>query len=230
MLGVSQPPAPAAALALGGTWLAFMVGVFLGGDIEDVATFGVAAACGAALVALGFAAAWRRRALSQRSAAERVFLIVLAIGVGAALGLANLAANWMIASSDPAIRAALTERFAALPALNAVLASPLVEEISIRLFLMSVIAWGIFRFTGREGLAFVVALLASAVFFSILHLGRPLPIDPGLANFYRIALFAKYTAAGVALGWVFWRWGLPYAILCHIAANAVHFALQSRVF
>jgi hypothetical protein len=36
----------------------------------------------------------------------------------------------------------------------------------------------------------------------------------------------KYTLAGLPLGWIFWRWGLPYAILCHIAANAAHLDLQ----
>jgi hypothetical protein len=29
---------------------------------------------------------------------------------------------------------------------------------------------------------------------------------------------------------MFWRSGLPYAILCHVAANAVHLALHGYVF
>ena len=54
--------------------------------------------------------------------------------------------------------------------------------------------------------------------------------DPMLADYYRAALMTKYTLLGVPLGWVFWRWGLPYTILCHSAANATHMALQWGVF
>jgi hypothetical protein len=31
------------------------------------------------------------------------------------------------------------------------------------------------------------------------------------------------------LGWVSWRWGPPYAILCHSAANGAHMELPSRI-
>ncbi len=68
------------------------------------------------------------------------------------------------------------------------------------------------------------------MFFAALHLGQPFPDAPALANDYRAALLAKYTLAGLPLGWIFWRWGLPYSILCHAAANAAHLALQDRVF
>lgn len=32
------------------------------------------------------------------------------------------------------------------------------------------------------------------------------------------------------MGWIFWRWGLPYAIFCHCAANAAHMLLQPMFF
>jgi hypothetical protein len=59
---------------------------------------------------------------------------------------------------------------------------------------------------------------------------RPMPADSLLANYYRAALLAKYTLAGLPLGWIFWRWGLPYSILCHVAANAAHLVLQHGIF
>jgi hypothetical protein len=40
------------------------------------------------------------------------------------------------------------------------------------------------------------------------------------------ALVLKYSLAGLLPGWTFWCWGLPYAILCHFAANAIHLLLQ----
>ncbi len=66
--------------------------------------------------------------------------------------------------------------------------------------------------------------------FAALHLDRPMPADSLLANYYRAALLAKYTLAGLPLGWIFWRWGLPYSILCHVAANAAHLMLQHGIF
>jgi hypothetical protein len=57
----------------------------------------------------------------------------------------------------------------------------------------------------------------SASIFGVAHLLRP---TIGLVHATGVAL--KHTVAGVLLGWVFWRLGLPYAIVCHAAANAVH--------
>ncbi len=209
-------------------WLAFMAGLLVGGEIQDFASFAIAGAIGAALVFLGFAAASRCRTLSQR--ANRGRLIVLSLAAGTALGLANLAANWTIAQADPALRAMLVERTATVAPRVGLVAAPLVEEIGVRLFLMSAMAWVVFRVTNRAGLAFAVALLGSAFVFALLHLARPLPADPTLANYYRAALLTKYTLAGLPLGWIFWRWGLPYSILCHVAANAAHLAFQGGVF
>ena len=63
--------------------------------------------------------------------------------------------------------------------------------------------------------------------------GAPTPFGAtwvGSEQAYNFAIYSKHatgvvlkdSAAGVLLGWVFWRLGLPYAIVCHGAANAVH--------
>lgn len=212
------------------TWVAFLVGLFAGGDLADAGSWLVAAVVGAILIVIGFAAASQRRTLLSGARARPARLLALSIVAGAALGLANLAANWTIAQAHPALRALLVERMATLPPLEAVIASPLLEEVVVRLFLMSVIAWIVFAVTGRASLSFVVALIASAFVFAVLHLARPFPGDPTLATVYRTTLLIKYTLAGIPLGWIFWRWGLPYSITCHIAANAVHLAIQDHVY
>ncbi len=170
------------------------------------------------------------RTLPPRDREQRFRLAVWSLALGVVLGVVNLAANWMIAQGSPAIRDLLVERMKALDPREAVIASPIIEEVLVRLFLMSLMAWGVFRVTKHAGIAFGTALIGSAVVFAALHLARPFPGDPALANYYRWTLLVKYTLAGVPLGWVFWRWGLPYSILCHMAANAAHLVLQSRVF
>lgn len=211
-------------------WLAFIAGLVLGGDIEDAETLIAAAAGGAALVYFGFAAAARCRVVSPPTSHERTRLAALSLVAGAGLGLANLAANWLIAASDPAIGALMIERLATRQPLHGLVASPLVEEITFRLFLMSGIAWAVSRVSRNATTAFGIALVASSLIFAVLHLERPMPDDPMLANSYRAMLVAKYSLTGVPLGWIFWRWGLPYAFVAHGAANGAHLVVQDLFF
>ena len=219
-----------AALAACGAWLVFMLGLSVDGTVHGPISFAVAGAVGVVIVGLGVVAAYHCRLLPQRSHTQRANLVFLSLAVGAGAGLVNLAANWAIAETDPALRAVLVERFMAIPPLLAVVAAPLWEEAVFRLLVMSVMAWVVYRHTKRPGLAFVVALLGSAVIHAVGHLERPLPSDAMLMDYYIAALMMKYTALGVLQGWIFWRWGLPYAIICHSVANATHLALQSVVF
>jgi Type II CAAX prenyl endopeptidase Rce1-like len=218
------------AIAVGAAWSAFMTGMLILGEIEDLGSFLIAGGSGAVLVSAGFAAAWRCRPLSPDHTRYPPRLMLLSLAAGTVLGLANLGANWAIAEADPRLRELLARRMAALRPLDGLAAAPLIEETAVRLFLMSVIAWVVSRFTKRSGLVFAIALVGSALVFALLHLSRPFPADQALASFYRAALVTKYTLAGLPLGWIFWRWGLPYAMLCHAAANAAHFALMRTVF
>lgn len=211
-------------------WIAFMVALFVDGIVKGPTSFVLGGLVGAVIVGLGFAAASRCRSLPRRSGKQRARLALLALAAGAGVGLINLAANWLITQADPALRALLVERMRTLQPAEALIAAPMMEELVFRLFVMSLVAWIVSRFTRRSGLAFAVALIGSAVIFAVLHLGRPLPDRPALTTLYSAALMTKYTLLGLPLGWVFWRWGLPYAILCHAAGNATHVALQWGVF
>ena len=211
-------------------WMAFMVALCVDGTVKGPTSFVLAGLVGALIVGLGFAAASRCRSVPRRAGKERARLALLSLAVGAGVGLLNLAANWGIAQADPALRALLVERMRTLQPAEALIASPMMEELVFRLFVMSLIAWVVSRFTSRSGLAFAVALIGSTLIFAGLHLGRPFPDRPALSTFYSAALMTKYTLLSLPLGWVFWRWGLPYAILCHAVGNATHVALQWGVF
>lgn len=229
---IFDPQRNTVAFAAAAAWLAFMAGLVVGDDVEGATDVSVGAVIGGALVVVGFAAASRCRVLAQHSNSSRVRLCGLSLAVGGGMGLVNLAANRGIAKADPALRALLVERVARLDARpwEALFAGPILEEVVFRLFLMSVIGWVAYRLTKSAKVAFVVALIGSAVLFAAPHLERPFPDDPTSADFYGVALMTKYTLLGIPLGWIFWRWGLPYAILCHSAANATHMLLGSVVF
>ena len=218
------------AVAPAAAWLAFMTGLIAGGDVLDLESFAFGAAIGAALVLLGFAAARRTRMLRSGTGSHRVRLAALSLAGGIAVGLANVAANWLIANAHPTLRELLVQRLATLGPLVGLVAAPLTEEVAVRLFLMSAIAWVVARATKNPAAVFAIALLGSSLVFAALHLGRPFPGDPAVARYYRAALLTKYTLAGVAMGWLYWRWGLPYAIACHATVNATHLVVQRFVF
>ena len=220
-----------AAIAVGAAWTAFLIALlFAGNDVSDLASFVIGGCIGAALVFVGFSAASRCRPMHRRPNAQRARIALLSLALGAGAGVANLGANLALAKADPALHAVMVERITNVEPLMGLVAAPVVEEIALRLFFMSVVAWGVSRFTTRPGPIFWIALGVSAVVFALLHLDRPFPADPTLAALYGVALVLKYSLLSLVLGWIFWRWGLPYAIFCHFAANATHLLLQPMLF
>ena len=176
---------------------------------------------GAALIfcasAIGFAAVGRVRPLPKRPLREQARLMGLSLMIGSALGLVNLLANYSVASLDSRIYVRMSEMYARSSAWSGVFGSPLLEEIGFRLCLMGGIAWLLSRSTDDRRTVFLVALAVSALVFGPLHLLRP---PAGLLDAAVVAL--KAGAAGLVLGSVFWRWGLPYSIACHGATNGIH--------
>lgn len=218
-LNAAAGRSPRDAVAMGAAWVAFLAALPFtqsnGGDLADVLA-------GAAFVAIGYAAAWRLRPAAPREGRERVRLALLAIAAGAAYGLANLVANLGLAAADPAIGQVLRERITTMPIWRTAVAAPLFEEVVYRLFLMSVLAWTAARFTRNPRTVFLAALVVSSAGFAVVHLLRPMPGDASAALLYSTGIVVKTGAAGVLFGWLFWRWGLPYAMLAHAAANAAH--------
>jgi membrane protease YdiL (CAAX protease family) len=219
------------AVAMGAAWLAFVAALpFAESDGVDLAYMLIGGLIGAGLVVTGYAAASRLRPMRPRESSGRVRLAVLAIASGAALGIANLAANFGMAAADPALDQALRERLTTISPWTSMFAAPLFEEVAYRLFFLSVLAWIVARFTKNPRTIFVVAMLISAVVFGMMHLDRPMPDDASLAFLYSTGIVAKTAAASFLLAWIFWRWGLPHAILAHAAANATHELLSPLVF
>jgi membrane protease YdiL (CAAX protease family) len=70
------------------------------------------------------------------------------------------------------------------------------------------------------------ALGVSSLVFGVAHIGYGGVNTP----VYQPGMAVKSSAAGVLLGWVFWRRGLPYSIVCHSTANAIHLVLMPLLF
>ena len=177
-------------------------------------------------VALGLAAVEKPRSLPKRSTVEHARLIGPALGLGVGLGVANLIFNYGMASLDPAIYEQMVTRWSEFSAWSVVISEPVVEEIIFRLLLMSAIGWIAARFTDNRRIIFFVALGISSLLFGIAHIfygGVHTPL-------YRIGIGVKSGALALLMGWSFWRWGLPYSIVIHCTANAVHLVLWPVLF
>jgi membrane protease YdiL (CAAX protease family) len=179
-------------------------------------------------VALGLAAVADARPLPRRSGKERFRLMGLSLVLGVALGLANLITNYGIALLDDAIYRQMTEQWSQFSAWSVIFAGPMVEEIGYRLVLMGGAAWLLSRFTHDRRVVFLVALAVSALLFGLAHV---LPSSrPTTGVLHATCVVLKSSAAGLVLGWVFWRRGLPYSIACHGTANAVHLLVAPVLF
>ncbi len=219
-------------VTVGATWVLFLLALpsleAQGFGLETLVGGGL---IGLPLVVFGFLAASRCRTVPERDNARRARLAIAALLVGIGVGAANLGTNVAMAAADPSIRALLLEHFAEPLPWTRVASVAVVEEIACRLFLMSVVAWIASRFMNDARTVFLTALIVSAFFFAVPHLlGRPMPADSAFAALYASGVVVKSGVAGLVLGWLFWRWGLPYAIVCHFAANGLHKVLEPMLF
>lgn len=101
------------------------------------------------------------------------------------------------------------------------------EEVLLRLFLLSLIAWGIQavaarRTSGRPGLPTLwVANVLAAVIFGLLHMSNlaimAIPITPVIILY----IIAMNGLVGLGFGWLYWTYGLELAILAHFFTDIV---------
>jgi membrane protease YdiL (CAAX protease family) len=99
------------------------------------------------------------------------------------------------------------------------------EELLLRLFLMTLIAWVFWKIGLREGeqpsrLAFWLAIALSALLFGVGHL----PSAAALWSLTPIVITRTMllnSLLGIAFGFLYWQWGLEYAMLSHFCADIV---------
>lgn len=178
----------------------------------------------------GFAAAARWRRVAAHPTNERLRLGALSLLAGAALAAALLAALAAFSRVEPLIRARFADRLEEPLWRPWALAfeSSILEEVAFRLFALSVVAWIAHRRLKRTATVEWTAIGVSALLFGLAHLpawAAATTINVALAG----GVLMLNSVAGLALGWLFCRWGLPYAILCHLAADMVIQSLGPRL-
>lgn len=176
--------------------------------------------------ALALVAVKRVRPLPRRTPAAQARFALAALGVGLAVGLANLGVNFTMASLDASIRAQMVTRWAETSTWSIVFAGPILEELGYRLVLLSLLGWLVSLRTSDRRVIEWLPLMVSAVVFGVAHVFYG-GVD---STAYMIGMALKSTGGGLAFGLVFWRWGLPHAMLAHCAANGIHLVLMPALF
>ena len=220
---------PLAALA---TWLAFCAASALAlPQPPDLLQLGVSALVGLVLVLVGFAAASRWRRVTGHASRARLRLGALSLLVGVVLSAVLLAALAAFSRVEPLIRARVADRLEEPLWRPWALGfeSSILEEVAFRLFALSVVAWIAHRLLKRTTTTVEwTAIAISALLFGLVHLpawAAATSINAGLIA----AVLVLNGIGGVAFGWMFCRWGLPYAILCHFAGDVVIQSLGPRL-
>ena len=220
-----------ATLAIGGTWLAFCLAVFFALPQPPQPTqLGVGAFLGAFLILTGFPAASRLRPLAAHASGARARLAALSLFAGAPLGAVLVGALVLFARAEPALRARFANRLnePAWRPFALALESSILEEVVFRLFMMSVVAWAMARLLKRPTWAVAIAVVVSTALFGLAHVPAWSAATQASAALVSAVLLLN-GAGGLLFACLFWRWGLPYAILSHFAGDVVVQSLAPRL-
>jgi hypothetical protein len=212
-----------AELKIAGTWLAFVVAIVLAlPQPPDLVRVALGAIIGIVIISAGFWAAWRCRPLNPKIPHQRLTRAIYSVLAGAALACVLLVTLVALAHVTPALRTRFTGR-ADEPAWRPwalAFESSIIEEVVFRLFILSLTAFIVSRLVKCGVAPFALAWIVSTLLFALAHLPQWLSLTaPSPALIASVVVLNG--AGGLLFGWIFWRWGLPYAILCHAAGDVI---------
>lgn len=176
-----------------------------------------------AAVGLGFVVNTRARPLRPTHVSAHSRRALYAGLAGVAVGLVVLVQTLILATFDEGLLHRYT-RFIAeswWPPLLRAFSAGVIEEVIFRYIGMAAVAVFVFRRLGNADRAYRSALVSTAVIFGVLHF-------PGL-SLAGVVVVLVNTAAGLLFGWIYWHWGLRYAILCHFMGGLVNQSLGPRL-
>ncbi len=99
----------------------------------------------------------------------------------------------------------------------------IVEELQVRLGLMTFLVWVMYRLFGKQTSSwmFVLAILVSSIVFGVLHLPATMQALGELTPMLVVRGLVLNALGGIWFGWLYWKKGLEYAMLAHMTADLV---------
>lgn len=112
----------------------------------------------------------------------------------------------------------------------------IVEEVQVRLFLMTLIAWALLKMSSsnyKDAAAakfYWTAIIASAIIFGLLHLPATQQAFEVVTPLLVVRAIVLNSLLGIFFGYLFWKKGLEYAILSHMVADVCLHAVFVHLF
>ena len=155
-------------------------------------------------------------------------IVKLALPIGTAVALVIKFGDLFFLKYIPQLVAA-TEQ---MPTWKALLVAPyggVVEELLLRLFVVTLFAWLFGKITRsievtKNNLIMWMAIVAAAILFGLGHLPATATILP-LTPVVVMRAVLLNGIGGVVFGWLYWKKGLEYAIVAHFTADIVLHAI-----
>ena len=164
---------------------------------------------------------WRQIRIERKS-----FLFILAISTLG--GIVFSLDHWMFGSFIDGIQATNEASLTLNGVLASLLYGGILEEVMMRLFFMSLIAfvlWKLFfRKYEREAIptcVFVIANLTAAILFAAGHLPATLSLFGELTPLLLVRCFLLNGGFALLFGWLFRKYGIVYAIISHATFHIV---------
>lgn len=149
-----------------------------------------------------------------------------ALLLGTVVGIVLALDYWTFGAVIPGIRAATDDTLNPVVLAASVLYGGIVEELMLRWFFMSLLAWLIWKLFSRkaetvpEG-ALIAANVLAAVLFAAGHLPATQMLFGTLTPLLLLRCFLLNGGAGLVFGWLYRKHGIQYAMLAHAGAHIV---------
>ena len=163
---------------------------------------------------------------------KHALLLMLALSVlgGVVLGFDPWVSSHFVA--DGVMDATNEARQTGIYLITGLLYGGVVEELFMRVFLMSLFAlilWKIFWHKQEQApvKAFVAANIVTALLFAMGHLPANYSLFGGLTIYIVIRCFVLNGCYGLIFGWLYRTFGIQYAMLCHAGCHLFEWILLS---
>jgi hypothetical protein len=165
---------------------------------------------------------------------KRGVITALLWGVAAMLILAALM-QWLFIPNIPQLgqTAQAENTLAWWVGITTIFQGGIVEELMLRLGVMTLLVWVMAKLLARgkqtlPSWIYVVAIVLAAFLFAVGHFGAAMGIFGTLSGWVLAYVLVGNMLAGLGFGWLYWRYGLEYAMISHITADfMLHFVLAN---
>ena len=157
---------------------------------------------------------------------KKTLLVTLA--VSAVCGIVFSLDHWVFGGMIDGIQAGNAASLTVRGVIASLLYGGIIEEVMLRLFFMSLLAWVIWKLfcrrTDREHIPTAVLIIANiiaALLFAASHLPATLMFFGRLTPLILFRCFLLNGGFGLVFGWLYRKYGIVYAMTAHASVHAV---------